>query len=380
MSALEATKPPPGPAPCRLRSADPAALRILEVGDHETFNLAFPENTVRLSTRPKKRHVPDPYFTLARWREVKKELAAGRYDLVVCYTQLYAPWDPRSFIRAFSVGLPRPINPVVRTFGVMKACRIAGVPMITIDYDDSFAVNRHLFRFLKRSQLYFKRELPVDGWQLYFKTGHRNLPTRRIRGNPRYAAWLEKVRPISLGLPWPTQSMGPLPLEQKSADVFFAGQVTLNSTVREAGMRQLEMLAARGYRIDIARERLPYREFLARCARSWLTWSPEGYGWDCRRHYEAAFCRSVPLMSRATIHRHRPLVAGEHGFYYDVEGDGLIRAVEDALADKERLARIAEASRTHVLAHHTYEAICRYMVGELAAKLAGENAPGPVSG
>jgi hypothetical protein len=170
-----------------------------------------------------------------------------------------------------------------------------------------------------------------------------------------------------------------LPLE-KTADVFFAGQVTLNSTVREAGMRQLETLAARGYRIDIARERLPYREFLARCARSWLTWSPEGYGWDCRRHYEAALCRSVPLMSRATIHRHRPLVAGEHGFYYDVEGDGLIRAAEDALADKERLARIAEASRTHVLTHHTYEAICRYMVGELAAKLAGEDAPVPVSG
>jgi hypothetical protein len=240
------------------------------------------------------------------------------------------------------------------------------VPLVAIDLDDSFAVNRHHFRMLDRCMLYFKRELPVDAWQIFFKTGHRNLPTKRIRNDPRFRSRLAKLRPISLGIPNAVNRLAP-PSVEKDRDLFFAGRTALNSTVRESGLRQLEALAARGFCMDIAREPIPTEGYVERCARAWLAWSPEGLGWDCRRHYEAPYCGTVPVMSRATIQRHRPLIEGEHGFYYDVEGDHLTRTIERALADKGRLQAMAAAARAHVLAHHTWRALCDYVVAEAYA-------------
>jgi len=351
----------------RLSSPDPGRLRILEVGDQYLFKSVYPQNTLRLSTNPKVKGTPDfPIFEFRRWREVAADVRAGKFDLVVCHTRLYAATDPRSFGRAFLVGLPRLVGPTLRTFGIAAACRTAGIPLVAIDYDDSFAVNRHNFRTLDRCALYFKRELPVDSWQIFFKTGHRNLPTTRIRRNARFRARLEKLRPISIGLPLEVSQLRP-PEAEKEFDIFFAGQVAPNSTVREQGLRQLEALAARGYRVDVTQERMPLERYLERCARAWLAWSPEGFGWDCMRHYEAPYCGTVPVMSRATIQRYRPLIEGEHGFYYDVEGDGLARTVERALADKERLRAMASAGRAHVLAHHSWRALCDYVVAEAYA-------------
>lgn len=354
-----------------LRTDDLAKLSVLEIGDHGLFRAVHADKTTGITTSPRQASRPGlPAFGWRSWRRLAGEIRDGRFDLIVCYPQLYAPWDPRSVGHAFMRGLPSLVNPVYRTFGVFAACRTAKVPLVAIDYADSFAINRHHFQLLNRCDLYFKRELPVDAWRIFFKTGHRNLPTRRIRNNPRYRSWLAKLRPISLGLPQYILRLEPAPAE-KDRDVFFAGRIDPNSTVRAVGMRQIEALAARGYRVDVARERLPLEQFLARSARSWLTWSPEGYGWDCMRHYEAPFCRSVPIISRATIQRHRPLLEAEHAFYYDVEGDHLTRTIEMALADKDRLRRMATAGRAHVLANHTTRALCDYVVSETYAARAG---------
>lgn len=354
-----------------LKTSDLAQLSILEIGDYGLFKAVHPDGTMGVTTYPQQKSNPGlPSFGWRVWRRLAAEVRDGRFDMIVLYPRLYAPWDMRSFGTAFAAGLPRLVNPVYRTFGLLAACRTANVPLVALDYDDSFAINRHNFRVLDRCRLYFKRELPVDGWQIFFKTGHRNLPTKRIRKSARYRARLAKLRPISLGVPQSALNLAPAPAA-KDHDVFFAGQIALNSTVREAGLRQIEGLAGRGYRIDIARERIPTDQYLARCARAWLVWSPEGLGWDCRRHYEAPFCGSVPVISRATIQRHRPLIEGEHAFYYDVEGDHLMHTVETALADKDRLQRMAAAGRAHVLAHHTARALCDYVVAETHAASIG---------
>ncbi|MDQ2688635.1 MAG: glycosyltransferase, partial [Armatimonadota bacterium] len=144
-------------------------------------------------------------------------------------------------------------------------------------------------------------------------------------------------------------------------DVFFAGALG-NSTVRVRGAEQLRGLAARGFGVDLAEPNLPPAEYFARCARAWLTWSPEGLGWDCFRHYEAAACGSVPLVSRPSIHRYQPLQHGVHCVCYDVEGDGLERAITEALGNKERLMAMARAAREHVLRHHTHRRLCEYVI------------------
>ena len=150
-------------------------------------------------------------------------------------------------------------------------------------------------------------------------------------------------------------------LEDKTADVFFAGRVYASSTVRERGMQELKALQAEGYSIDAPDQPLSREEFLERCARAWIVWSPSGYGWQCFRTYEAALCGSVPLTNRPTIEQYRGLIAGEQALYYDVEAEGLSHAIRAALQDRERLTSISAAAREHVLAYHTPAALGRYI-------------------
>ena len=88
-------------------------------------------------------------------------------------------------------------------------------------------------------------------------------------------------------------------------------------------------------------------------ARAWLTWSPEGLGWECFRHYEAPFAFSVPIINSPTIIRYRPLIDGIHAFYYcPDEPNALAEKVKTALGDKKRLREMAERAHAHVLKYH----------------------------
>src|SRR5262249_11662590 len=84
-------------------------------------------------------------------------------------------------------------------------------------------------------------------------------------------------------------------------------------------------------------------------------------GWDCARHYEAPLAGAVPLINYPTIVRHRPLRDGEHCILYAAERGALANAVRTALADKERLKRIARAAQAHVREHHTPQARAEYV-------------------
>ena len=148
--------------------------------------------------------------------------------------------------------------------------------------------------------------------------------------------------------------------------------------MRDRGLAELARLAVAGVTVDLATSRLPLEEYLARCARAWLTWSPEGLGWDCFRHYEAAACGSVPLINQPSILRHAPLLDGVHCFFYEIEGDGLQRTVRRALADKDALRRMAEAARAHVLQCHDRAALCRYVIDSCLGAEGTESAAAPL--
>src|SRR5262249_22894590 len=143
-----------------------------------------------------------------------------------------------------------------------------------------------------------------------------------------------------------------------------------SSTVRLEGLAELRALSARRPGIVIADARLPFDEYLRTMSRSWLTWSPEGFGWDCIRHYEAAVCQSVPIINRPTIIRHHPLEEGIHAFHYDPDVPGALTAViEQALANLPRLQEMAIAARNHVARFHLTpwshaDALLRYLSGE----------------
>src|SRR5262249_11555889 len=139
------------------------------------------------------------------------------------------------------------------------------------------------------------------------------------------------------------------------------------SNVRERGLAELVALREQGYAIDVSEAQLPLDEYLARCARADLVWSPEGFGWQCFRTYEAAACGAVPLCSRPSIERYQPLLEGIHAIYYDVEPGALTRAVKAALVDRDRLRAIGAAAQAHVRAYHTPPAIARHVIDATTA-------------
>ncbi|WP_426958576.1 glycosyltransferase family protein [Muricoccus radiodurans] len=324
--------------------------RVLEIGPFCLFAQAWPETTEFLFAGAERYGVAGALparFRRERWR------GAEGFDLVVAHTAAEDWSRPEALKRLLA---PRRRADAAAALAWELARQGAGprVPVAVLDMHDERAIHRRDLPLLRSCVRYFKRELPANA-ATAFAPG--------LRG-PGLDALLPKLRPISLGLSAAVVAEAPSGPVQKEVDVFFAGHLSHAPEIRGAGLAQIEALAAEGVRVDVARKRMPRPDFLARCARARIVWSPEGLGWDCFRHYEAALCGAVPLVNLPSIRRHAPLSEGEHAIHYAVEEDGLRRAVLGALRDPGRLEAMGRAARDHMLRHHTHDALCDYVVRE----------------
>lgn len=330
---------------------------IVEIGGSGLLSRVDPRTATLLWTSEEDLGEPKPAnvreFTLREcWRLWRR---AWRYeiDTIVVYPPTrHPPWHWRPLRSVFH----RPIGPwrrFIRLFGI-QALRLLPKRMsvIVVDSDDMRTIPRCNAFLLDRCTWYFKRELPIDRWQVFQRTVHPEMPSTRFRNKPRNRQRIEKLRPWAIGLMSDTPTLPPMEFPEKTIGLFVA-TATNSSTVRPAGLAELRALAARRKDIFISEGRLLHDEFMRTMTRSWLTWSPEGFGWDCIRTYEAASVYSIPVINQPTIVRCRPLLEGVHALHYDADVPGsLARVVEAALADPERLRRIATAAREHVAAHH----------------------------
>jgi hypothetical protein len=364
-----------------LPASDPSRkrpLRILEVGAHEFFSMAVPEQTDLLWTGTK----PDEYlrFALCPIKLIRAimRLRRGEYDLLVVHATQYAPWHPRSFLTALRSWHVLSSLGLFAIFAWRVIHWFHKVPIAAIDFSDSCLIGKHNHFLLKSARAFFKRELPSDHWLVFCQSGYPNFPGRRRRNDKRFIAMVGKLRPISYGAP--SIDKGRLPYRniytksEKTADVFFAGGVAGNSTVRGAGLAEIEALKREGYVIDMPAKPMRQPEFFKRMSRAWLAWSPAGLGWDCGRHYEAPLVGTVPVMSHPTILRDTPLRDGEHCVLYTAEPGELSHAVRTALADKSRLRDMAKAGGIHVASHHTLVA----RAGRVAVTVLGRRLDGTV--
>lgn len=369
---------------CRDRIAELVAssgrpLKIVEIGDKPFIKSAFPAETHYFSTyaaAPVTDRGAKTYnislFTIA---ELRRLLADDTVSLIVCHPTFSAPWSPRTISRAlFSRRIMQGHLPLIRGFGPQFVRGKLAAPLVVLDQDDFPLINRNNLFLLKRCDLFFKRELPIDRWRVFLKTLHGNLPTFRFRKKQALEAMVSKLRPISLGLPLGQSAKFPS-AQTKTADVFFAGRSEGSSWVRKSGVEDLGRLASQGVKVDFLQGTVSREEFYARCASAWLTWSPEGYGWECFRHYESLACGSVPVINYPTVERHVPLVDGRHAIFYSGEAGSLVDAVGTALQDKDRLARIAAEGRSHVLRYHTPQALAEHVVEQGLRVRAGTGSP-----
>lgn len=333
--------------------------RILELGDRTLFKLVMPEATTLYWSGPRLEQIPLSDYTPLTgraFRAICSDLAVGRYNLVVCHPPEKSIWREirRGRKDARHLWMHRLLH---RLPGARRP------PLVVVDSSDPAVIPAHNMALLARATLYFKRELALDPERL--------LPSRSSAcWRPILKQHVHKLQPFALGIPrWNIDRLPPAPVP-KTSDVFFAGQ--RHTLLRRAELPQLMALAERGFVLDLPTHRLPPAEFYQRCAAAWLVWSPEGAGWDCFRHYEAAACRSVPVMNQPTIRCRAPLRDGEHGFYYQPAGRRLTETLLRGLADKARLLRMGEAGRAYVLEHHTHAAACADILAALTGRSDGE--------
>jgi hypothetical protein len=332
----------------------PRPLRVLELGGG-IFHATVPEQTDFYWIDRKKRG--DRLLGPVAIFKILSKLRGGSYDFVALHVPLMSPWHPRSFLTTIREWHVQALPALFATFAVRYLHWFHRVPIAAIDLHDTFGIRAHNFGLIDRAVAYFKRELPADKWQVFFRSAHWDLPGRRWRSKKRSQARLAKLRPLTIST---GATVAPVSAP-KTTDVFFAGDISPNSTLRTEGLKELLALRDEGIVVDWPQKRVGHAEFTQRLAGAWLAWSPSGYGWDCYRHYESGLLGTVAVINYPTIRRHAPLVDGKHCFFYAPEPGGLSRAIRAALADKPRLEAMAKAACEHVLKHHTAQARVDYI-------------------
>ena len=177
---------------------------------------------------------------------LRNAIRAGEFDLIVCEPNYQAPWHPIAFLRKlFSRrALSGKVSPT-RPFGLQLLRGVKAPPIAVIDLEDNASINRYDRYLLDACRLYFKRELPVDGWRLFANTLTPRQPSRRFRADPASQALLAKLKPISLGVPPHLDALLPVAAGEKTADLFFVG-ATAGLPARQSGMAELDALRSAG--------------------------------------------------------------------------------------------------------------------------------------
>jgi hypothetical protein len=308
-------------------------------------------------------------------RAILADVRRRAYDLILFGNTAFPAFNPRKGWLRNTANLLKKIalHPNLLTGAFFNHARLA-TPVAALDMEDVSVIDNSRFPILRQAACYFKRELPQNPCNAFLYTTSKTQCNGNVMHLKFFREAVAKLRPISIGVDAATSRHLSQFETPKKTDVFFSGDCA-NRLNRQHGLQQLEALKAEGLAVDIAYERLAREEFLRRCAQAHIVWSPEGFGWDCFRHYEVALVGSVPLMQTPTIYRHAPLVDGVHGLYYYIEGDALAVRVRQALQNRARLVEMGRAARRHVLEKHTLEALGRYVIQETQDTLARQAGP-----
>jgi hypothetical protein len=244
-------------------------------------------------------------------RDLINRLSSGEYDLVILldydgrlfsYQQLSFLTKIRYFLGQLKKIYRIDYTEIKKSIRLMKGVSIPLdeinqlVPVVVIDLDDWICLPPAGQKNLESCSLYFKRELPVNRFFLYYQ--HRPAPWRIWR--KKLAPLLGKVDTIPLGIE--DKKYFALKSKRKrkqDIDVFYCGEPS--SSPRLTALTKLKELAATtSWKIVIA-DSLPFDEYCHLIARSKITISISGGGWDCFRHYESVALGSFPLMDKPVV-------------------------------------------------------------------------------
>lgn len=306
-------------------------------------------------------------FSIDKLAGLKRALKNHEFDLVIALSHACPIWRNnvpfgRNFWRIASSSLRRS-----SAFGLrllLPTIRKHNIPLAVIDDDDSVQIALRNWPLLEASAIYFKMNPPVDLYHAFLYQTAKSGTPHNIRNLEIPCNNLHKIRPCGIGFDTRIADMADeLGKQPKTQDIFFTGSMSY-SQYREETLPEFLALAEQGVKVDYFRGRLPFEDFLRRCASAHLTWSPHGAGWDNLRNYEASFAHSVAVCTYPNVRRYQPLQQNDHIFMYSLEPGALTKAVLAALAQKEKFAAMTAAARAHTYTHHHPEKIVSHIIEE----------------
>lgn len=268
-------------------------------------------------------------------------------------------------------------------FSLKKLSQFA--PIVAIEMADLSYLTLENLEILRESCFYFKREIPYNRFALFtvrhFTSKGREFINQEITNDSNQksilGSWkekqgllhhlIEKVHSIPLGI----ENSKYAALKQQRAatqdiDVLFLGEIT--NTLRKTGMEQLQEFASRSCWNIVIKQGVPFNEYCCMIARSKITISIAGGGWDCFRHYEAVALGSVPLINKPTIDAVWWHSMPEEVFFENTFSNFTAR-IEQLLNDEQLRKTCLATLEQQVEQHMLHSKIVEYIVSTSLEKL-----------
>ncbi len=239
------------------------------------------------------------------------------------------------------------------------------VPVAAVDFNDWTCLTPGDQKILQDSSFYFKRELPFNRYFLYYQK--RPAPWSEWR--KKLSQGLDKVHNIPLGIEDEKYfQLKKQRAETQDIDIFFCGEAT--STPRLKAVQILQEMAASTSLNIVIDEKLPFEEYCEKTARSRITLSVSGGGWDCFRHYEAVALGSVPFIDRPTVDaawwQHLPA-----DIFFENTFENFRDLLEKLLNNEQRRETYLDQIEKQVEAHMLHSKIVEYIVHTSLGKSTG---------
>lgn len=243
------------------------------------------------------------------------------------------------------------------------------IPVVAIDLGDWSCLTKSSQRILKDVSFYFKRELPYNRYQLYIP--ERPYPWSYWKCNLIHQ--VEKIYNIPLGLEDKKYyDLKNMRYKYKDIDVYYC--CNNSSTLRikiEAFLKRISCDKKWNIVID---KPLPFEEYCQKMARSKITVSVSGGGWDCYRHYESVALGSLPIMDRPEVDMiwWQPFA---DNIFFEKTLVNLIEKIEKLLKDDESRNICFEKLEKYIENHMLHSKIIEFIIGY---SLANHNNPSPI--
>jgi len=306
--------------------------------------------------------------TYLNGRRLRRQLDTIKPNIIICqnFGNAYGLGKGGNFVklRHLSKGIYEKLL-------VKEVCKLkekSGVPMAVIDISDDVSINPINRNLLEVADVYFKRELPLDPYLAFesFRSSRHRPASIVERASSDWSCWVKKLKPFALGCAKlePDESFYKT-WEKKKWDVFYAGDDKYKPR-RKGVIDSILGLRKLGITVNIPENPLDIKDYLEAMASAKFTLSPPGLGWDCHRTYEAAMVGTIPIMPFPTIRRYKPLLDGEHCYFYDPEKD-LSSQLSDIIKNHSN-EHFARKGFEHSMKYHTHKSLYQYVIDTTLSK------------